>query len=90
MLPMLVRVKMQDETRSFGFYLPMVLVYLLMIPVVILGAIVFAILLMIPEISERARSYLRLILALPGLLSACIGTEVVIQSETTDIVVRIV
>ncbi len=90
MLPMLVRVKMQDETRSFGFYLPMVLIYLLLIPVVILGAIVFAILLVIPEISQQARSYLRLVLALPALLSACIGTEIAIQSDTKDIVIHII
>ena len=90
MLPMLLRVKIRDDARSFGFYLPMVLIYLLLLPVVLLGAIAVAILLAIPETSKQARSYLRLLLALPSLLSASIGTEVDIQSDTKDIVIRII
>ncbi len=90
MLPMLLRVKIRDEERSFGFYLPMVLIYLLFIPVVLLGAIAVAILLAIPETSKQARSYLRLLLALPSLFSASIGTEIDIQSDAKDIVIRII
>lgn len=90
MLPMLVRFKIHDESKTFGFYLPMVLIYLLALPVVILGAIVFAILLAVPDTSKQARAYLRLILALPEILSASIGTEILVQSETKDLVIRII
>ena len=90
MLPMLLRLKVHDDAHSFGLYLPMVLIYLLFIPVVIIGTIVIAILLMIPATAEQARSYLRLILALPTLLSASIGTEIVIQSETKEMLIRII
>ncbi|WP_422479139.1 hypothetical protein [Pleomorphochaeta sp. DL1XJH-081] len=90
MLPMLMRFRIHDESKTFGFYLPMVLIYLLALPVVVLGAIVFAILLAVPETAKQARAYLRLIMALPQLLSASIGTEIEVQSETKDIVIRII
>ena len=90
MLPMLLRLKVHDEARSFALYLPMVLIYLLFIPVVIIAAIAIAILLLIPATAEQARSYLQLILALPTLLSASIGTEIVIESDTKEMLIRII
>jgi hypothetical protein len=89
MLPMLIQVKVRDEARSFGFYLPMLLVYLLFLPILALGAIAFLILLAIPQTSRQAQEYLALVWALPSLLSASVGTEVIVQSDTKDVVVRI-
>jgi cellobiose-specific phosphotransferase system component IIC len=89
MLPMLLRVKVRDESHNFGFYFPMVLIYLLFIPVIIIGTIVFTILLLIPDTARQARSYLQLVFALPTLLSASIGTEIAIQSDTQEMLIRI-
>lgn len=89
MLPMLIRIKVRDEARSFGFFLPMLLVYILLLPILVLGAIAFLILLAIPQTARQAQEYLALACALPSLLSASVGTEVVVKSDTTDVVVRI-
>lgn len=89
MLPMLIRVKVKDEARSFSFFVPMLLIYLLFLPVLAIGAVAFLILLAIPQTAKQAQAYLDLVWALPSLLSASIGTEVVVQSETTDILIRI-
>ncbi|MDD3904344.1 MAG: hypothetical protein PHO09_11755, partial [Sphaerochaeta sp.] len=81
MLPMLLRVKIHDENKSFKFCLPLGLVYLLLAPFLVLGAIAYMVLLVIPGTERQARSYLPLIKALPSLLSASIGTEVEVQSK---------
>ena len=86
---MLIRVKVRDEARSFGFYLPMLLIYLLFLPIIVLGAIAFLILLAIPQTNRQAQEYLALAWALPSLLSSSVGTEIVVQSDTKDVVVRI-
>jgi hypothetical protein len=67
----------------------MVLIYLLLLPFVILGAIVLVILLAIPETAKQARNYLVLAGALPSLLSSSIGTEIEVHSNTKDIQLRI-
>ena len=90
MLPMLLRVKIHDEKNSFGFYLPLGLVYLLFVPIGVLGAIAYMVLLAIPKTSSQARSYLPLIQALPSLLSASIGTEIAVQSNEKDIAIYII
>jgi len=90
MLPMLLRVKIHDEKKSFGLYVPLGLIYLLFVPILILGAIAFIVLLAIPRTASQARSYLQLVLALPSLLSASIGTEIAVQSNEKDIVIYII
>lgn len=87
---MLLRVKIHDQKTSFGCYLPLGLIYLLFIPLLMLGAIVFIVLLAIPKTSTQARSYLQLILALPSLLSASIGTEIEVQSKEKNILIYII
>lgn len=90
MLPMLLRVKIHDQKTTFGFYLPLGLIYLLFLPILTLGAIVFIVLLAIPKTATQARSYLQLILALPSLFSASIGTEIEVQSNEKNILVYII
>ena len=90
MLPMLLRLKVHDEKTSFGLYLPLGLIYLLFVPILMLGAIACIVLLAIPKTTRQARSYLQLILALPSLLSASIGTEISVQSNEKDIVIHII
>ncbi|MGB4408222.1 MAG: hypothetical protein WBI82_15290 [Sphaerochaeta sp.] len=89
MLPMLLRVKVQDEKKPFGLYVPLGLVYLLFGPILILGAIAIMVLLAIPSTARQARSYLKLVLALPSLFSASIGVEIAIQSNEKDIAIYI-
>jgi len=84
-LPMLLRVKVRDEKSSFGFFIPLIIVYMLFVPIIILGGVAYAILLIIPETTKQARSYLQLIMSLPSLLSASIGTEIEIHSDDKDI-----
>ncbi|MGE4585609.1 MAG: hypothetical protein AB7C91_13245 [Sphaerochaeta sp.] len=88
-LPVLIHIKVHDPSHTFGLYLPMVLIYLLLLPFVILGAIVLVILLAIPETAKQARNYLVLAGALPSLLSSSIGTEIEVHSNTKDIQLRI-
>ncbi|MGH0052907.1 MAG: hypothetical protein ACQ5SW_05925 [Sphaerochaetaceae bacterium] len=89
MLPMLLHLKVHGGTTSFGFYIPLGLVYLLLVPILILGAVAILVLLMIPETSKLTRSYLPLIRALPTLLSASIGTEIEVKSDKKDILIHI-
>ncbi len=86
---MLVRVKIRDEKKSFGLYLPLGLMYLLLVPILVLGAIALLVLLALPKTAGKAQSYLQLILAMPSLLSASIGTEIAVQSNEKDIVICI-
>ncbi|HAF85834.1 MAG TPA: hypothetical protein DCG32_05605 [Sphaerochaeta sp.] len=89
MLPMLFRVKVQDEKKPFWLYMPLGLVHLLFVPLLILGSIAIVVPLAIPRTARQARPYLQLVLALPSLLSASIGTEIAIQSNEKDIAIYI-
>ena len=90
MLPMLLDCRVQGEKRPHSFWFPLGLIYLLFVPVLILGAVAYFILLLIPGTARQARSYFPLINALPSLLSAAIGTELAFRSKDKDIEIHII
>lgn len=89
MLPMLVHFKVQKEQKQRSYWFPLGLLYLLFVPVLILGAVACLILLAIPATAKQTRSYLPLAKELPSLLSATIGTQLAFRSKEKDIEIHI-
>nr|WP_321295681.1 hypothetical protein [uncultured Sphaerochaeta sp.] len=89
MLPMLMHLTVQKEEKRHSFWFPLGLLYLLFVPVLIVGSIACLILLAIPATSKQTRSYLPLVKELPSLLSATIGTELAFRSKEKDIEIHI-
>ena len=82
MLPMLLHL----EVKSHTFYFPLGLLYLLLVPVHLLGAIACLVLLVVPATSRQMRSYIPLIMALPSLLSASIGMQIAYRHISIHII----
>jgi hypothetical protein len=89
MIPMVLRFKIRSPEASFGFLIPLVLVYLLFIPVLALGVCVYVILLISPKQTAEVRAFFMMLFALPGLLTACKGTEIDIHSDDSDVTLYI-
>lgn len=90
MLPMLLHCTVQGERKLHRFWFPLGLIYLLFVPILLLGAVAYVILLLIPGTARQTRSYYPLIKALPSLLSASIGTELSFRSKDKDFEIHII
>ncbi len=85
MLPMILRIRVKSKDASFGFYFPLILLYLLLLPVFVIATIVYAIMLASPEQTKEVRTYMRLLFHAPSLLCAAKGTEVEVHSNDADV-----
>jgi len=85
MLPMLFWVKVHDEEHSFAFFIPLILVYLLLLPLFVLAALAYAAMCLNWDHTKNARGYMMLVFSLPSLIAAARGTEVEIHSDTSDV-----
>ena len=89
MLPMLLRVKIKSPDANFGLFLPLPIVYLLLLPAFAICGAVYAVLLAAGEQGREARQYLKLVFMAPRLLAAATGTEVIVRSDDTDVTIYI-
>jgi len=85
MLPMLFRIRVRSRDASFGFSLPMLLIYILFIPIAIITAIAYGFMLLAPKKTKQARGYMKIIFFMPKLLSAARGTEIEVHSDNSDV-----
>jgi preprotein translocase subunit YajC len=85
MLPMLFWIRVKNRDTSFKFFLPLILLYLLMIIPIVLCAIGYTFMLLAPQSSRQARVYMMFVLKSPRLISAAKGTEIIVHSNDTDI-----
>ena len=83
-LPMIFWIRFRDEHRSFRLWIPLFLLYILLLPVVLLVLLALPFLYLARNSSPQVMLVLRLILSLPALFVAMTGTEIDIQSEKTE------
>ena len=89
MLPMILRIRVKSEDASFGFYLPLLLLYILLLPIYAITATVYGFMLLAEEQTKEARGYMKLLFHLPKLLNAARGTEVDVHSDDADVILFI-
>ncbi|PKL28866.1 MAG: hypothetical protein CVV46_04290 [Spirochaetae bacterium HGW-Spirochaetae-2] len=85
MLPMLFWIRVHDDEHSFAFFIPLILVYLVLAPVYVLAALVYAVMCLLGDETKNARGYVFMLLSLPSLFAAARGTEIDIHSDTSDV-----
>ncbi|GEM_PF-885019 len=85
MLPMMFWVKIHNEEHSFAFFIPLILVYLLLLPLFVLAALAYAVMCLAWDNTKEARGYMMLFFSLPSLLAAARGTEIEVRSDTSDV-----
>lgn len=86
MMPLAVRFRYRTPRRSFGLWVPVFLLYLLLLPILLLGALVGLVLVLIPSM----RAYVRLGCALVLLPGKAVGTVIHVQDNDTEISIRII
>jgi hypothetical protein len=89
MVPMLFWLKVRNDSHSFSICVPLLLVYILLLPLMALGAIAYAMMLLLPQQARQAREWMALLVSLPSLLTASKGTEVRVQSDDADVTLLI-
>lgn len=91
MLPMIMRIRIRDgQGKGFGIWFPLVVLYVLLIPVYVILAIAYALMLVMPSNTSEARSGMLIVFYAPLLLGAARGTEIKVHSNESDILVKIV
>ncbi len=86
MLPMILRIRIKNADTNFGLFLPMILIYILLLPVFAAVLIVLVLMLAAPGMSEKAWNFLKILFHLPALLSAARGMEVKVHSNDADVI----
>lgn len=85
MMPLAVSFRYRSPRRSFRLWVPVFLLYLLLLPLLLLGALVGMILVLIPSV----RGYVRLGLELVLLPGKAVGTVIHVQDNDTEISIHI-
>ena len=85
MLPMLLRIRIRNEETSFGFFLPLILLYIILLPVMLICAIVYGFMLLAPQQTKEVRGYMIFVLKAPQLITAARGTEILVHSNDSDV-----
>ncbi len=84
-LPMIFWIRFRDERHSFRLWIPLILVYMLLLPVILLVLIAVPFLYLARNSSGEVRMVLHLIVSLPTLIGAMTGTEIDIHHENSEI-----
>ena len=84
MLPMLLRIRVKSDDGNINLFIPLLLVYILLLPAFIIVSVVYALMLISPA-TEEARRYIKLLFHTPGLLAAAKGTEIDVKSDDGDV-----
>ena len=85
--PVLIIVKIRDEGKKFSLYLFLPLIFLLLLPLFLIGIVIYALMTAFRVDREARKTALALIVYLPRLVSASWGTEIDIHSEKSDVTV---
>lgn len=88
-LPLWLRMKIKTEDARFGFYIPLLLLYLLLLPLALLLLAVMLIMLLLPGLHKRGKEALTMAGGILKLLPAAAGTEINLQSEDDTIIFHI-
>ncbi len=89
MLPMLLRIRIRDDKTSFGLFIPLIFVYLLMLPLYLLFSLVYGVVLLCTSPKAQTRLYMGLVFKLPLLLAAARGTEINVHSDKSKVILYI-
>jgi len=84
-IPWLLIFKIRDEGKGVSLYILLPIIYLLFLPLIVLGAVVFAFMVAFGVNTRTKKSVLAVIVHLPQLLAASWGTEIIVNSEKSDI-----
>lgn len=89
MLPMLLRIRVKSEEANFGFFLPLIIFYILALPLYVVVALVYLIMLMAGDGAREVRNYTKIAFYVPSLLKAAKGMEIEVHSDDSDVVLFI-
>ncbi|MBN2861420.1 MAG: hypothetical protein JXK93_14225 [Sphaerochaetaceae bacterium] len=84
-LPMIFWIRFRDDQHSFKLWIPLILLYILLLPLALVVLFALPFLYLARNSSPEVMLVLRFILSLPALFGAMTGTEIDIQSEKTEI-----
>ena len=90
MLPMLLRLRVKSRDASFGFFFPMLLLYILILPIYLIVAVVYLFMMFAPDQSEAVRRYMTIFFRTPQLLSAARGIQIKVQSKDADVIMFLI
>jgi len=82
---MIFWIKVRSTDASFWFFIPLILLYLLLIIPMILCGIAYLFMLLAPEETKQARTYMMFVFKSPWLISAAKGTEITVHSNDADV-----
>ncbi|MDC7226523.1 MAG: hypothetical protein PQJ61_07140 [Spirochaetales bacterium] len=85
MPPMILRIRIRSADANFSIFIPLLLFYILLLPIFIIAALVYAFMLLLPQLTKEARNYMRVVFHAPKLLNAAKGMEVDIESDDADV-----
>lgn len=85
-MPLAVRFGYRNPKRSFSLWVPVFLLYILLLPVLLIGALACVVLVFIPPM----RGYVRLVCALILLPGKAVGTNIHVQDKDTEFSIRII
>lgn len=85
MLPMLLRLKIRDENTSFGLFIPLIIIYILLLPAYIICGIVYALIAASGNAASNAGIYMKIVFRLPQILAAARGTEIIAHSDKSNV-----
>lgn len=83
---MLFRLKVRSRDASFGFFFPMLLLYILLIPIFVIVAVIYVFMILAPRQTREIRRYMMFFFKTPQLLSAAKGMEINVQSKDADVI----
>ena len=84
-IPVLLTVKVRSDEKKFAFFIFLPIIYLLLLPLFLIGLVVFALMILF-RVSQESRKYaLGLIVYLPVLFSSMHGTEILVNSRESDV-----
>ncbi|MBI9106250.1 MAG: hypothetical protein JEZ04_05845 [Spirochaetales bacterium] len=82
---MLLRIKVKNKDASFGLFFPLILLYLLLLVAIILCGIAYAFMMLAPQKSKQARTWMMFVFKSPRLISAARGMEIMVHSNDSDV-----
>ena len=89
MLPWLILIHIRDDEHNFRLFIPLILVFIILLPLIVLALAVLILLTFIPGAAE-ARRWMQLAFYSPKILAAARGMEVKIRSNDADVYFRII
>ncbi len=89
MFPMLLWVRIHDENHNIRFFIPFLLILILLLPLFIIACIILPFLYLAPSKTLPAKAALLIVLNIPKLLQSSRGLEIVTHSNDSDITIFI-